>query len=79
MLLAVEVLGGSLNLLRGIQAEIQGLQILTLRGTQQKATACTQALRRAGARWRIKSFKDRRKKASLGFVGPSPFLKDDGV
>ena len=45
--------GGPLDPFRGIQAEIQGLQILILRGIQQKAPACTQALRRAGARWRI--------------------------
>ena len=45
---ARSVLGGPLNPLRGILAEIQGLQILTLRGIQQKASACTQALCRAG-------------------------------
>ena len=50
---AVAVLAGSLNPLRGIQAEIQGLQIQTLRGIQQKAVACPQSHRRAGARWRI--------------------------
>ena len=46
-------LRGSVNPLRGIQAGIPGLQILTLRGIQQKAPACEQALRRAGARWWI--------------------------
>ena len=40
---ALEVLGEPSDPLRGIQAEIQGLQIQTLRGIQQKAGACTQA------------------------------------